>query len=129
MKGKKLVAALLAGVCVLSMTACGGKTAETTTTTDTTAQEETTDEAAGKGYKIGFSLMTVSDAVMAQTIQDAVEYISSIGGELLADLGGPGPQSTGVLHGRILDAHGVHTDTGHLVLHHRTVLSQSHDTG
>ncbi len=83
MKGKKLVAALLAGVCVLSMTACGGKTAETTTTTDTTAQEETTDEAAGKGYKIGFSLMTVSDAVMAQTIQDAEEYISSKGGELL----------------------------------------------
>ena len=83
MKGKKLVAALLAGVCVLSMTACGGKTAETTTTTDTTAQEETTDEAAGKGYKIGFSLMTVSDAVMAQTIQDAEEYISSNGGELL----------------------------------------------
>ena len=83
MKGKKLVAALLAGVCVLSMTACGGKTAETTTTTDTTAQEEATDEAAGKGYKIGFSLMTVSDAVMAQTIQDAEEYISSKGGELL----------------------------------------------
>lgn len=77
MKGKKLLAILLAGILVLSMTACGGS--------ETAAEEQNpeTEASDGSGYKIGFSLMTVSDAVMAQTIQDAEEYITSLGGELL----------------------------------------------
>ena len=70
------------------MTACGNNAGkgegeaptEDTPAENTPAEEEETDK---EGYKIGFSLMTISDAVMAQTIQDAEAYIKGKGGELL----------------------------------------------
>jgi ABC-type sugar transport system substrate-binding protein len=82
MKGKKLLAVLLAGVLACSTMACGGTKTETgdSTVEDNSAEQA---ETTGKGYKIGFSLMTVSDAVIAQTIQDAEDYIAGLGGELL----------------------------------------------
>lgn len=88
MKGKKLLAVLLACVFAVSLTACGGGTksneseapAENASAEDAPAEDG---ETAGGSYKIGFSLMTISDAVMAQTIQDAEAYIASKGGELL----------------------------------------------
>lgn len=84
MKGKKFLAALLACVLTLSLTACGGNT-DTSTDEGQTGEEAAAEDstADGEGYKIGFSLMTISDAVIAQTIQDAQEYIESLGGELL----------------------------------------------
>lgn len=84
MKGKKFLAALLACVLTLSLAACGGNT-DTSTNEGQTGEETAVEDSAadGEGYKIGFSLMTISDAVIAQTIQDAQEYIESLGGELL----------------------------------------------
>lgn len=88
MKGKKLLAVVLASIFIVSLTACGNNAGkgegeaptEDTPAENTPAEEEETDK---EGYKIGFSLMTISDAVMAQTIQDAEAYIKGKGGELL----------------------------------------------
>ena len=81
---KKLLSLLLVCACVLSMTACGGNGSEETTE-QPAGDAAPTEEAAAdaEGWKIGFSLMTISDAVIAQTVQDAQEYIESLGGELL----------------------------------------------
>lgn len=85
MKGKKIAAILLTCVMVLSLTACGrnadSSTEEEAQTEENGAGSGTSQQS--EGYKIGFSLMTISDAVMAQTIQDAQAYIESLGGELL----------------------------------------------
>lgn len=81
---KKLLSLLLVCACVLSMTACGRNGSEETTE-QPAGDAAPTEEAAAdaEGWKIGFSLMTISDAVIAQTVQDAQEYIESLGGELL----------------------------------------------
>lgn len=82
LKMKKLLAVLLVCTSVLAITACGGKanSSEESSDSEVSSVEKETEE---EGYKIGFSLMTISDAVMAQTIQDAEDYITEKGGELL----------------------------------------------
>lgn len=77
---KKVLAALMVGAMVASLTACGSKADTTTTTTDTAATEETADdaaasdtEAAGDSYKIGVLMKTMSDTYsnkLGQAIQD-----------------------------------------------------------
>lgn len=73
----KLAALFMAGALALSMTACSGGTAATKTSETTAAK------AAAKKVKIGLTMISLSDAVIAAEIEMAKAKAAELGAELL----------------------------------------------